>query len=196
MGIFAPSPGSSGTPPVTGPAPTQFFKIIYGDGGYVFGSGWNEIIYGTRGVDVVIGDGGHDIIHGYGGNDRIDGGTGNDKVFAGTGDDWVWGGKGEDTIDGGSGTDLIMGGEGDDILTGGIEADKFDFDVGDGDDIVTDYQPGVDTLRFFAAYVNGPIDHTITQTSDGVLIEYGDQGDSVLLQGTLFYDPGDFGFFH
>ncbi|MEF9605158.1 calcium-binding protein, partial [Paracoccus sp. PXZ] len=39
-------------------------------------------------------------------------------------------------------------GRGNDILTGGAGADVFEFERGDGRDIVTDFQNGVDRLDF------------------------------------------------
>ncbi|SPH16585.1 Leukotoxin [Defluviimonas aquaemixtae] len=190
------NPSSSGTPFGGYIPPYVFYNTIYASGGFTYGTPFHDIIYGTRGVDVVAGGAGSDIIYGYSGDDRIVGESGHDQIFAGIGDDWAFGGTGNDTIDGGSGDDRIAGDEGDDVLTGGSGVDKFEFTVGDGNDVVTDYEPGIDEFLFFAAYVNGPIDHSFTFTNEGILIEYGDQGDSVLLQGATFYIPGDFGFFH
>jgi Ca2+-binding RTX toxin-like protein len=75
---------------------------------------------------------------GRGAND-IDAGLGDDLVDAGAGDDLVDGGKGDDAIDGGRGDDILIGGFGDDTLEGGAGADLFD--LTQGDDVVTDFNP-------------------------------------------------------
>lgn len=63
------------------------------------------------------------------------------------------GGTGADTLIGGAGDDVIYGGYGKDIMTGGNGANVFVFsEIRDSDlvtrDIITDFQVGVDTLRF------------------------------------------------
>lgn len=175
--------------------PYIYYNPIYASGGFTYGTPFPDIIYGSRGMDVVVGDAGSDIIYGYGGDDRLYGESGDDQIFGGVGDEWIFGGPGADTIDGGTGDDRIGGDEGDDLPTGAAGADTFEFTVGDGTDVVTDYEPGIDQFQFFAAYANRPIDHSITFTNEGIVIEYGDQGDSALLQGATFYIPGDFGFY-
>ncbi|MEC7190661.1 MAG: hypothetical protein VXW18_06130, partial [Pseudomonadota bacterium] len=75
------------------------------------------------------------------------------------GNDLLNGRAGDDIIIGGDGRDIIIGGTGNDVLTGdggnGQFADIFDFrgDAGSlsdfGHDVVTDFQTGLDTARFF-----------------------------------------------
>ena len=57
---------------------------------------------------------------------------------------------GDDVLFGLSGNDRLIGGRGDDILTGGLGADQFMFELGDGNDIITDFAPvgQGDTIRF------------------------------------------------
>ncbi|SFO43714.1 hypothetical protein SAMN04487859_1571, partial [Roseovarius lutimaris] len=64
------------------------------------------------------------------------------------GNDFLAGGGRNDVIDGGLGDDTINGGDGDDAMTGGEGADVFVFNFfknGD-DDVITDYEDGVDSF--------------------------------------------------
>lgn len=98
----------------------------------------NDVIYantsitGTRiialdGNDHVIGSNADDIIEGGFGNDFIESGNGNDQLLAGEGDDF---------LDGGEGIDSLMGGDG---------ADTFMLRLGDGNDVIMDFDPTANT---------------------------------------------------
>jgi Ca2+-binding RTX toxin-like protein len=92
--------------------------------------------YTDAGGDMIMADGPNDI-RGNGGNDTIIGG-----------DDG-------DTIDGGDGDDIINGGFGDDDLTGGVGADIFVFELGSGDDTITDFEDGIDLFDISALQGTG-----------------------------------------
>ena len=49
-------------------------------------------------------------------------------------------------LDGGSGKDLLAGGSGNDTMTGGSGADGFIFARGGGNDVITAFETGLDTL--------------------------------------------------
>lgn len=85
----------------------------------LIGSTDNNLIYGNRGDDLIQGLDGNDLLHG---------------------------GKGDDLLDGGLGDDIIGGQTGDDILTGGLGGDMFEFRFGDGDNIITDFEDGIDVI--------------------------------------------------
>jgi Ca2+-binding RTX toxin-like protein len=56
--------------------------------------------------------------------------------------DSLIGGDGDDRIDGGAGNDVLWGGRGNDGLTGGSGNDTFEFNVGDGSDLIRDFAAG------------------------------------------------------
>lgn len=58
---------------------------------------------------------------------------------------------GADTLDGFAGDDTLVGAQGDDTLTGGEGADAFVFYTGShtGEDVITDYEEGVDRIEIF-----------------------------------------------
>ena len=76
----------------------------------------------------------------------LDGGDGKDLLNGGAGSDVLEGGRGNDILKGGAGNDWLEGDAGNDLLTGGRGFDIFEFETGDGNDIITDYLDGVDTL--------------------------------------------------
>jgi Ca2+-binding RTX toxin-like protein len=92
------------------------------------------------------------IINGGGGDDTfsatgnlaaligltVDGGAGNDTILGGNGADLLLGGDGNDFIDGNQGNDVALLGAGDDV---------FQWDPGDGSDVV-EGQAGLDRLDF------------------------------------------------
>jgi Ca2+-binding RTX toxin-like protein len=114
---------------------------------------------GTTQADVILSAGGNDTVNSGAGNDVVIAGTGNDVVNAGTGNDLVAGGAGNDTLSGGEGNDVILGGAGDDVISGGDGADimsggsgkdTFQIQANSGDDIIVDFQFGIDKLNFYA----------------------------------------------
>ena len=97
--------------------------------------------------------------------------------------------KGDDTVIGGAGNDTLNGGSGDDTLNGGSGSDKFIFDVGFGNDIITDFTHGLDELKFYDA--NGELlsstDISETQNEDGDAVLTVSDGSSVTLSGVSVY---------
>ena len=155
-------------------------------------------VTGTDGVDgSAYGDTGDDIIRSFGGNDSSVGFDGDDFQDLGAGDDRGWGLQGDDILLGGdgndvlngdeggalgsgvaSGSDVLVGGRGDDVLRGdtidtNAAADRFVFAAGDGNDIIRDFQTGLDTLD-------------VSQFQDGITIELSQQGgDTVVSVGDV-----------
>jgi len=115
----------------------------------------NDVLLGDLGEDSLNGDAGDDLLFGNDGNDILSGGTDNDELNGGTGRDLLNGGAGNDiifgnedndTLVGDAGDDLLHGGLGNDILQGGLGNDKFAIAVGNGSDIIKDFQDGLDKI--------------------------------------------------
>lgn len=116
---------------------------IYGASGfdYIEGGGGSDKVKGRAGDDQIFAQGGMDTVHGNDGDDLIDGGGSRD---------FLSGGRGEDTILGSSGADTINGGSGNDTLSGGSGNDVFVFKRDSDNDLVTDFEDGVDQLDLSA----------------------------------------------
>ena len=118
------------------------------DGDFFMGTLANDEIFAGDRNSIIIGDLEGDV----GGNDTLFAGAGDDVVFGGVGDDVVFGGAGDDVIFGDRGNDLIFGGAGTNLLYGGTTAgesagsDIFAFGLGDGIDIVLDFEVGIDAI--------------------------------------------------
>ena len=102
------------------------------------------------------------VVNTGGGADQFDGANGlaaliGLTVDGGAGDDGIRGGDGDDVLLGGAGNDLIDGQRGDDVAFLGAEDDTFQWDPGDGSDVV-EGQAGADRLVFNGSGVNERVD--------------------------------------
>jgi Ca2+-binding RTX toxin-like protein len=152
-------------------------RLGYGNDSFFLGDG-NDIARGGAGEDSLYGGRGNDLLVGGGGRDLLEGGQGRDRLLGGDKADYLSGGDGADELDGGARGDWLDGGRGDDRLTGGdgAEADHFVFRQGDGDDVITDFQDGIDRLDITTDRAL-----RLVQTEAGVRIDYGSS--SILLLG-------------
>lgn len=117
-------------------------------------------------------------------------GTGNEvgNVITGnSGNNRLDGVEGPDTIIGGAGDDTIIGGVGDDSLTGGTGADQFDFASGDGDDVISDFEIGVDLLP--TGWVEGTAAGVSSTVIGGSTVFTHGINDTVTLTGVVFPLP-------
>ncbi|MDO5558176.1 MAG: hypothetical protein Q4F95_01115 [Oscillospiraceae bacterium] len=69
---------------------------------------------------------------------------GNDTLNSGNGDDMLIGGAGKDILNSGNGSDILEGGTGNDTLNGGNGQDTYIYGIGDGTDIINEYESGAD----------------------------------------------------
>ena len=152
------------------------------------GSG-DDTLFGGDGSDFLLGGDGSDYLDGERGNDFLDGADGNDVVWAGAGADVLSGGTGsdelhgedgDDTLDGGEGGDSVEGGLGDDALAGGAGDDTYVFNIGDGRDVVTDYE-GVNSIQFGDG-VSADTTRVIKGANTVDLSVYYGSGDALLIQ--------------
>jgi Ca2+-binding RTX toxin-like protein len=99
----------------------------------------------------------------------------------------------DDTLVGGFGNDTLYGYAGNDTLNGSIGSDTYVFNLGDGQDTITDYLSGgdVNVIKFGAGIY--PDDLSFRKSSNGFHLEIvvGDGGDVVTLQYfyNSTYDP-------
>ncbi|BCM25597.1 calcium-binding protein [Methyloradius palustris] len=136
------------------------------------GSIWDAVA--IEGLVAGGGDGGGGD-PGDGGNGGDGGGAGNGNVINGTEDSdyftaiddnpaYLKGLGGDDTIIGYTGNDTLEGGAGNDFLMGQTGNDTYKFNLGDGQDIIGDYDatPGnIDTLHFGAGINASDISFTL-----------------------------------
>jgi Ca2+-binding RTX toxin-like protein len=95
----------------------------------------------------IIGTDRGDRIYGSELQDVISGLAGNDKLYGLEGADSIKGGAGHDYLSGGQGDDFLSGGEGSDTLEGGLGSDVYQFSLGDGRDVIKNYDStGYDQL--------------------------------------------------
>ena len=106
------------------------------------------------------------------------------------------GAEGDDILTGGAGDDTITGLAGDDTLTGGEGADTFVFASGHGNDTITDFTDGEDTIDLSAfTGINGFGDLTVVQNGNDTVITV-PGGGTITLQGftSTDLDATDFTF--
>jgi len=90
---------------------------------------------------------GKDLLDGGAGNDTLYGGGNDDNLVGGTENDILFGEAGSDSLSGDAGNDVLVGGIGNDALAGGAGDDVYRFNLGDGQDTVTD-TGGIDRIEF------------------------------------------------
>lgn len=112
-----------------GVSPSQFeaSDFVYSNaaGGNQTGTGYADMLFGSRGDDVLNGMAGCDTLLGGIGNDAINGGANDDRLF------------------GGAGRDVLSGGTGCDVYTYQTASDSA---FGSSHDVVVDFQRGLDWI--------------------------------------------------
>ncbi|MCI4662738.1 MAG: choice-of-anchor I family protein [Neomegalonema sp.] len=161
----------------------------------------DDILNMGAGADIATGGADDDKIAGRAGKDELSGGEGNDSIGGGNDADTIWGGLGDDVIagnaaadvlygnegsdriGGGIGADRIIGGEGDDRMAGGRGQDTFVFAGDSGDDVIMDFQNGIDMIEIdLAGDQVSFADLTIVEQGAHVRVEFGEN--SILLANT------------
>ncbi len=112
---------------------------IYAQGGLIFSTKSDDVVYGSANADIIVAGAGNDYVTGGEGRDTLKGGRGNDWLLSGQHGDKIYGGAGRDQIDGGSGDDRLKGGADGDIFV-------FSGNGSDGADTIVDFEIGLDKL--------------------------------------------------
>lgn len=153
----------------------------------VLAEGKGNLSGGGNGLDNrVTGNSGANLLLGWGGNDTLEGGRGNDTLQGAIGSDLLLGGDGADRLDGGAGSDTLVGGAG---------ADIFLLSRGGGQDLVPDFEPGLDRIElsgFGALRLDALL--AAARPLDGALVLDLPTGDRLILAGLApgTLSPGDF----
>ena len=155
------------------------------------GSLFDDTLLGNRDDNTIFGESGNDKIWGGEDQNELNGGAGNDTLV-GAENGNLGGFNAGDTLIGGSGQDSLIGRDGADIYTGGADADIFQFDVDDGNNIITDFENGTDSVK-----IEGNLsfsDVSIQQNGSDALVSFG--ATNVTLLNTLVgdLDASDFQF--
>ena len=177
------------------------------------GDAGNDVLRGGSGLDTLNGGAGDDELYGSG---ELSGGDDNDYlegegVLSGdSGDDEIHG-KGSDTLLGGAGSDILVantdawqetsnileGGTGDDQLFGSYGNDTYRFNLGDGQDTLTEtpqgeaysnIAPSTDSLEFGPAIAAG--DLSFTRHGADLQINHANGTDGILIKN-WFQEPND-----
>jgi CHRD domain/RTX calcium-binding nonapeptide repeat (4 copies) len=137
-------------------SPGKDVILLQGGDDWVTNNQDSRTFYGMTGNDTIIGLGGDDILLGNAGNDLLCGNQASDTISGGQNEDSLLGGKSNDILNGDFGNDVLLGelgddvlagGAGNDTLTGGNGSDIFVIARGEGLDIITDFQNGIDFIQ-------------------------------------------------
>lgn len=158
------------------------------------GSGGDDTIYGHVIQDTTTSTTVHGVqIEAFDGNDILFGTQLTDILYGGNGTDQLDGGAGADALHGDAGHDLLYGSAGNDQLYGGADDDWFWFDIGQGTDIIMDWQDGIDKIVLGASITT----INLYNNAGSALLEFGDGSANhtyALLNGVspASIDGGDF----
>lgn len=153
-----------------------------GDGVLAVGNIYNAYLFGGNTASLI------ENAIGGSASDNITGNDGTNTLTGGTGADILYGLGGNDTLIGNGGLDVLDGGQGNDMLTGGSgnnNADTFLFKGAViGHDVITDWQDGVDYIRFEAAGLTSyaQLQANVTQIGSSVVIDIPNTTDMITIQ--------------
>ena len=107
----------------------------------------------------------------------------NDDISGTERTDILRGGAGNDVLSGGAGNDELLGGTGNDTLYGGVDDDIYIFNIGDGQDIINEYNS--DSTEDIVMFGEGIVPDDISVTRDGndMILLVGTNGDSLRIIG-------------
>lgn len=150
-----------------------------GDGVLAAGNIYNALLFGGNTASL--------IENAIGGSaaDTINGNSANNTLTGGQGADLFEGGNGSDTILGNGGLDVLNGGSGNDTLTGGVGSSNQDTFLFKGttlgNDVITDWQDGIDYIRFQSAAVTSFAQLNMTQAGSNVVIDLPNNSDTITI---------------
>jgi Ca2+-binding RTX toxin-like protein len=190
--------GTDGDDIIYGNSSVTFSDVIYGGKG-------NDTLNASAGADTLYGEEGNDILNGGSENDYLDGGDGNDILDGGYGSDVLIGGDGNDTIglgqydmSGSSGSlpigttfygNKITGGKGDDTIYGSNYGDIYNFNAGDGKDIIYEQSLTSSSELYTDRIVFGDLINTsniiLNSSGSDLIVTFQGSSDSITLKNQL-----------
>jgi len=145
----------------------------------------NDIITGTAAGEAIRGLNGDDLLSGLNGDDTIFGDEGNDVIRGGDGNDRLEGGVGDDVIAGDSSNDILIGGAGNDLLSGNYGDETYVFNVGDGQDVISDDGNGTDTVQLGAGITASDVTVIQADNGDDLVLLFVGSDDRIILNDTI-----------
>ncbi|TNE66577.1 MAG: hypothetical protein EP335_03160, partial [Alphaproteobacteria bacterium] len=109
-----------------------------------------------------------------------------ENAYGAGGNDIISGNNADNMLEGNAGNDTLAGGEGSDTLVGGAGADTFRFGDSWGNDTITDFEDGTDSILLEVRDLHYD-DLSITQDGDDVLVSDGN-GNMIRLTGVTASD--------
>ncbi len=148
----------------------------------------NDTVTGNGGNDILFGDNGNDLLYGGAGYDTLVGGAGNDKLFGGDEGDDLRGDSGDDVLDGGNDGDMLSGGAGNDTLIGGSGQDAFYFGLGDGHDVITDFENVFEGANDYVQLNLSQNQVKLTRTGNNLIVTINSSGERLTITNYFTQD--------
>ncbi len=126
-----------------------------------------EDLDGSFFADTLLGDAIANYINGHEGDDTINGRAGDDRLDGNDGGDSIFGGTGNDRLSGDAGNDTLSGGEG---------ADIFVFNGSFDNDVINDFEAGIDRIEVSSSQFStfSDIQTNSQQIGNNVVISHSD----------------------
>ena len=115
--------------------------------------------------------------------------SGFENVTGSQQDDMITGDENDNVLIGNGGNDTLIGGTGDDSLTGGIGNDRFEFNEGDGADVITDFDTEQEVIQLTNVVLSAEeaAELAIDDGEGNTVIDFGN-GDQITLNGVSAED--------
>ncbi|MCU7934082.1 MAG: hypothetical protein KZQ99_04275, partial [Candidatus Thiodiazotropha sp. (ex Dulcina madagascariensis)] len=168
------------------------YLYAYTPGDTLQGEGGDDVLAGADGNDLLYGGVGTDHLSGNGGDDQLEGDAGDDDLYGHAGNDRLEGGTGGDDLWGGAGDDILVGGSGNDTLQGDAGNDTYLFELGFGQDTITnsdDTAWRIDAIAFGAGIASGDI--RVQRSSGDLILALTGSEDRVTVKGFFSEDALD-----
>ena len=151
--------------------------------------GMMSALHGSEGEDCIRG---YAATYGYSEDETFLAGAGDDIVYGAAGNDTMYGEAGNDILYGENGNDILIGGLGNDVLIGGNGAELYIHNLGDGDDIIQNYDASEDRKKDRLVFGEGisAEDIEISRENRNMVLTNTKNGEKVTVQDAYGYTDG------